>query len=144
MARTSNNFSIFARVELDTSTIQKQLNNALKGYKFTFDDKDLGKAAKGFNDIESASKSAKTGVEDFSLSFQAANEVFSKSIDVISSMVDKVYDLDGALTEFKKISDLSGSSLDAYVDKLADMGKQVARTGKPKCLSQNVGMINQH
>lgn len=142
MARTSNNFSIFARVELDTSTIQKQLDNALKGYKFTFDDKDLGKAAKGFNDIESASKSAKTGVEDFGLSFQAANEVFSKSIDVISSMVDKVYDLDGALTEFKKVSSLSGDSLDAYVDKLADMGKQVARTGKPKCLSQNVGMTN--
>ena len=144
MARTSNNFSIFASVELDTSTIQKQLTNASKGIKFDVDSKSVKEAAKNVGDLGDASSQAKGKVEDINLSFQAANEIFSKSISIISSMVEKVYNLDDALTEFKKISSLSGTALDDYTRKLSEMGQQVARTGKPKCLSQNVGMINQH
>ena len=39
--------------------------------------------------------------------------------------------MDESLTEFKKVSTLSGNELDRYVDKLSEAGKQVARTGKP-------------
>ena len=55
----------------------------------------------------------------------------SKCVDIIEKMTDQVFELDTSLTEFKKVSDLSGSALDSYVDKLSDMGKEVARTGKP-------------
>ena len=67
-----------------------------------------------------------------------------RSLDIISAMVDEVYALDASLTEFKKVSELDGSSLDAYQKKLAEIGKTVARTGKPKCQARNVGMVNQH
>ena len=72
------------------------------------------------------------------LSYQAGNLILDKTIKLITSMVDQVFELDSALTEFKKVSDLSGSSLDNYVSTLSAMGNTVARTGKPKCLTPNV------
>ena len=48
------------------------------------------------------------------------------------------------LTEFKKVSDLSGASLDNYTSKLSEIGKTVARTGKPKRQARSDGMVNQH
>lgn len=44
----------------------------------------------------------------------------------------------------KKVSDLSGSSLDNYVAKLSEMGTVVARTGKPKRQAPDDGIANQH
>lgn len=144
MARTNNNFSIFAKVELDTSTIQKQLDEAKKKAKFELDDKNIKSTSKSLGELGESVKSSNSNIKDFSLSFQAANEVMSRSIDILTSMVGQVFELDDSLTELKKVSDLSGESLDKYVDKLSKMGTQVARTGKPKCLSLYVGMINQH
>ena len=132
--RSSSNYSILLDVELETSTIKKQLNEAAKNIKFNLNTKDATK------DIESLGDAMK----DTSLTFQAANEVFSKSIEIIIGMVDQVYELDTALTEFKKVSTLSGDALDSYVDKLSKMGTAVARTGKPKCQAPDVGIVNQH
>lgn len=47
----------------------------------------------------------------------------------MADMVKNVYDLDGALTEFKKVSDLSGKGLETYTDQAYKVGKTVARTG---------------
>lgn len=47
----------------------------------------------------------------------------------MADMVKNVYDLDGALTEFKKVSDLSGKGLEQYTDQAYKVGKTVARTG---------------
>lgn len=44
-------------------------------------------------------------------------------------MVEEYAELDKATTEFKKVSDLTGSSLDRYVNQLTKMGKATARTG---------------
>lgn len=131
MARTSNNFSIFAKVELDTSTIQKQLDAVAKKVKFDLDDSNIKLATASFNNLSESVKSSNSSIEDFSLSFQAANEVFSTAVDLITSMTKQVFELDSSLTEMKKVSDLSGESLDKYVDKLSGLGTQVARTGKP-------------
>lgn len=58
----------------------------------------------------------------------------SQAIGVITTSFDEawnaVVDLDTAVTEFQKVSDLSGDSLDKYKTKLADIGKETARTGK--------------
>ena len=43
-------------------------------------------------------------------------------------MVGQYAELDAATTEFKKVSDLSGASLDKYVNQLGKMGTSVART----------------
>lgn len=154
MAKSSSQYSILVGVQLQTGDIRKQLEEASKGLKVTIDTKtgqvafkDLTSSAKSANDTikqtgETAKKvgeqirqsgddtrSASDSMRDAELSFQAANEVFQTTIDIMSSMVDQVFELDTALTEFKKVSDLSGDSLDSYVDKLSEMGNSVGRTG---------------
>ena len=47
----------------------------------------------------------------------------------MGDMVRNVDELDGALTEFKKVSDLSGKGLEKYTDQAYKVGKTVARTG---------------
>lgn len=128
------NYSILADVELDTSKVQQQLNQNLKNLKVDLDTKD---AVKGMQDLDAAT-------EDVSLTFQAANEIFRTSIEIIGSMVEQVYALNDAQIEFQKVSDLSGQALDDYIAKLSDMGSTVARTGKPKCQAPDDGMVNQH
>lgn len=115
----ANNYSVLVGVELDTKNVQKQLDNNLKNLKV---DLDADKAVKSMNDLTDSAENAL-------LTFQVANEVFRTSVEIIGSMVDQVFELDTALTEFKKVSDLSGSSLDNYVSKLSAMGTEVARTG---------------
>ena len=130
----ANNYSVLIGVELDTKNVQKQLNQNLKNLKVDLDAKD---ATKGLNDLNSS-------ITDTYLTFQAANEIFSTSIDIIKSMVDQVYALDAAMIEFQKVSDLSGQALDNYIAKLSEMGSTVARTGKPKCQAPDDGIVNQH
>lgn len=124
------NYKILVDVELDTAELKKKLKDATKDAKVKLDS----------DDIEEATKQA----EKFGLTFQEANLIMNKSLEIITAMVDEVYTLDSAMTEFKKVSSLDGSSLDAYEEKLAKIGKTVARTGKPKCQARGVGMVNQH
>lgn len=128
------NYSILADVELNTSKIQQQLNQNLKNLKVNLNTTD---ATRSLNSLNSSAT-------DTYLTFQAANEIFSKSIEIIGAMVDQVYELDAAIIEFQKVSDLSGRSLDNYIEKLNEMGSSVARTGKPKCQAPDDGIANQH
>ena len=130
----ANNYSVLVGVELDTKNVQQQLNQNLKNLKVDLDTKDT---TKGLNDLNSS-------ITDTYLTFQAANEIFSTSIDIIKSMTEQVYALDSALIEFQKVSNLSGQSLENYVTKLSEMGSTVARTGKPKCQAPDDGIVNQH
>lgn len=131
MAKTRSNYSILVDVELDTSNIQKQLDKNAKVQLNTTD------AIKSLLGLDNA-------MEDTSLTFQAANEVFSTTKDILMSMVKQVYELDSAIIEFQKVSDLTGEALDNYVQKLNDMGNSVAKTGKPKCQAPDDGIENQH
>lgn len=131
MAKTRSNYSILVDVELDTSNIQKQLDKNAKVQLNTTD------AIKSLLGLDNA-------MEDTSLTFQAANEVFSTTKDILMSMVKQVYELDSAIIEFQKVSDLTGEALDNYIQKLNDMGDSVAKTGKPKCQAPDDGIVNQH
>ena len=131
MAKTRSNYSILVDVELDTSSIQKQLDKNAKVHLNTTD------AIKSLLGLDSA-------MEDTNLTFQAANEVFNTTKDILMSMVGQVYELDSAIIEFQKVSDLTGDALDNYVQKLNDMGDSVGRTGKPKCQAPDDGIANQH
>ena len=46
----------------------------------------------------------------------------------ITEAVQTIKDFDDAMTDFKKVSDLNGESLNDYTDKLAKLGETVART----------------
>ena len=126
-------YSILVDVEFETQQIQKKLKDAtksLKDVKINVDDKDI--------------KDATKAAEDFGLTFQEANLVMQKSLDIISQMVDEVYTLNDSMTELKKVSSLDDSGLDKYQEKLTNIGKTVGRTGKPKCQARNVRIVNQH
>jgi TP901 family phage tail tape measure protein len=48
--------------------------------------------------------------------------------DAMASTIDVVKDFDDALTEFKKVSDLSGEALNDYTKQLGELGVEVGRT----------------
>ena len=101
----ANQFSILAKVKVDTSDIQSQLDN-LRNNTITLH----------------------ADTDNFELSISVANAVMREFIELAGRMVEEVYDLDKSLTEFKKVSDLRGSGLDNYVDQLGELGSTVART----------------
>lgn len=150
MAKSSNNYSILVGVQLETSNIQSQLNKIAKSLKFdlNFDtgdglNKTLGTVSTTVSEVgksaETASKQTDTlgksmkntnnSAYDAMLTFQAANEVFQTSIEIIGSMVEQVFELNDAIIEFQKVSDLSGEALEDYVAELSDIGNTVGRTG---------------
>lgn len=61
--------------------------------------------------------------------YMSVTTVFYQGVHAIKSMVNEVKTLDDSLTEFKKVSDLAGDSLDRYVKKAYEAGETVAKTG---------------
>lgn len=128
MAKSSN-YSIAVDVDLNLKDIDSQLKS--KKYGITLDTDSVKSGAK---DIEKATQSTKDlndAGKDLELTFNVANEVFNKFTSAIKDMAGQVYELDSALTEYKKVSSLAGQELDDYVDKLSKIGQTVGRTGKP-------------
>ena len=126
----ASNYSIIVGAELDLKKIKEQLKEVASNGV----DLKVHGAAQGKKEIDDVTKSTRQlneAGQDLELTFNVAHEVFSKFLSVVKDMAGQVYELDAALTEFKKVSDLSGSALDDYVDKLSQLGQEVGRTGKP-------------
>lgn len=122
----ASNYSIIVDAELDLKKIKTQLKEVSSN--------GVDLKVHGTKDVDNLNKSMRdlgNTTEDTLLTYQAAYEIFSKTIDVIQNMVSQVYNLDAAITDLKKVSDLQGSALNDYVDQLANAGSKVARTGKP-------------
>lgn len=128
---SNNDYSILAKVVLDLNNIQSQLNNAAKKVTFKVDGKGIRSVTAELGTMSTATQQASKHAEDLGLTYQQARLIMDKCVDTISSMVEQVYTLNSAMTEFKKVSDLRGSGLEDYVQNLSEMGKTVARTGKP-------------
>lgn len=128
---SNNDYSILAKVVLDLNNIQSQLNNATKKVTFKVDGKGIRSVTAELDTMSTATQQASKHAEDLGLTYQQARLIMDKCVDTISSMVEQVYTLNSAMTEFKKVSDLRGSGLEDYVQSLSEMGKTVARTGKP-------------
>nr|DAJ50615.1 MAG TPA: minor tail protein [Caudoviricetes sp.] len=124
-------FYINAKVKLDTKSVQEQLNKV------------TSKASKSMPKIDTKQSTAAVGglisnvkslgsqfvettkkVAEFGLSTSAIS-LFTNGVQ---SAVTTVKEFDDAVTELKKVSDLSGDSLDSYTQKLGEMGTTVART----------------
>ena len=115
----SSAWKIRVGVELDTNDLQSQLDKASPKLKI---DGDSAGA------VEAADK-AKQSVKDVGLEYQQYKIILDKCIDTIKNMAEQTMKMDAAQTEFKKVSDLSGKSLDDYTKKLSKMGQQVGRSG---------------
>ena len=105
--------------KIDTNDLHSQLNKATPKVKI---DGDSAGA------VDAAEK-AKQSVKDVGLEYQQYKIILDKCIDTIKSMAEQTMKMDAAQTNFKKVSDLSGKSLDDYTKKLAKMGQQVGRSG---------------
>ena len=100
----TSNFSVLVDLVPDVSSLKKKLKN---------------------QNIEI--KAGVTGTEKV----KNLNTAVHLATRAIKSFVEQTMEMDESLTEFKKVSTLSGNELDRYVTKLSEAGKQVARTGKP-------------
>lgn len=61
--------------------------------------------------------------------FSVATGAISAFTTAVKDSVGAVVEMDKALTEFKRVSTLSGVGLDAYAKKASELGGTVARTG---------------
>lgn len=129
---TNRHYVITVGTAADLSGLEKDLDKALKKprtIKVNAKDTEVKNTTKSVKDLDNALKDQDSTMQGNLLTFQAANMILSKTIDIMSSMVEQVYKLNGAVTEYKKVTDLTGDSLDKYVNKLSTMGREVARTG---------------
>ena len=114
-------------VKLDTSKIQSDLNKALRAQSTTVKVRTDGSMSKLAGETNRLNQST----QDVINTYQVFSQILNKSVEAIKSMASATIELDSAMTEFKKVSDLSGKSLDSYVNNLTKVGQSVARTGKP-------------
>ena len=105
------------------ANVQKQAKGA--GKTVTAYTQGIAKAEKAQKRFGSSTLDITKKVIQFGATTAAIRGVTSGMAD----MVKNVYELDGALTEFKKVSDLSGKGLEKYTDQAYKVGKTVARTG---------------
>lgn len=152
------NYQIKAGVLLDFKNIQSQLNAYGKGLKLNLDTGNLGSAQKDLKNlgsvyertgkkINTTSKQAtssfvglKSGIAGGAASFVditkkvvlfgASTKLISGVGDAVKGTVGAVYELDSALTELKKVSELRGEGLAQFTDQAYEAGKQAAKTGK--------------
>ena len=126
----ASNYSVIVDAELDLKKIKEQLKEiASNGVDLKVHGAAQGK--KEIDDVTNSTRQLNEAGQDLESTFNVAHEVFSKFLSVVKDMAGQVYELDAAITEFKKVSDLTGSALDDYVDKLSQLGQEVGRTGKP-------------
>ena len=119
----------------------EQTSKRLKGLngQVIQNDKKLKGMHRGFastsKEVEKSNSKLKTfGNESLNVTkkvvqFGAITAVIRGVTSGMGDMVQKTFELDAALTEFKKVSDLSGKGLDQYTDKAFKMGRSVAKTG---------------
>lgn len=132
MANKNTSWNIGVGIEIKTSTseIQKKLNDAAKNVNINIKAKGAKEASDGISNLSKSMNEASSSAKNFELTYQAANMIMEKSIEIIRSMVSEVYTMNAAQVELAKVTDLSGESMDEYVSKLTDMGAEVAKTGK--------------
>lgn len=152
-----NNYQVRVEAVLDVAKLRAQLQGIGKDTKIKFDTSGVKNAqndvkkfgdtvtrttsegGKGARNMGREFKGLKTYISDGAKSlgsiakqrvaFLAMTDIVSGAAQGMKAMVGSVFELDASLTEFKKVSDLSGASLDAYKDKAFELGKTVAKTG---------------
>ena len=121
----TSNFSVLVDLVPDVSSLKKKLKNQNIEIKVGVTGTEKVK------NLNTAVQDNAKAVKDATLTWQQYREMLNLATRAIEAFVGQTMEMDESLTEFKKVSTLSGNELDRYVDKLSEAGKQVARTGKP-------------
>ena len=121
----TSNFSVLVDLVPDVSSLKKKLKNQ------NIEIKAGVTGTEKVKNLNTAVQDNAKAVEYAALTWQQYREMLNLATRAIESFVGQTMEMDESLTEFKKVSTLSGNELDRYVDKLSEAGKQVARTGKP-------------
>ena len=121
----TSNFSVLVDLVPDVSSLKQKLKNQ----KIEINTQVTG--TEQVKNLNTAVQDTNKSVEEATITWQQYREVLNLATRAIESFVGQTMEMDESLTEFKKVSTLSGNELDRYVDKLSEAGKQVARTGKP-------------
>ena len=135
MAGSNSNYSIILDTILNEESIKKQLkqiqNNKDTKLIVGVTADGATKTTKELDDVTQATKNLNTETENVAVTYQQFRQVLDFATGALSNMYEQVKNLDDAMTDFKKVSDLQGDALDKYVTKLSASGREVARTGKP-------------
>lgn len=108
-------------------TIQEKMIAGEKKYKLSL--KEIGSA------VETNAKQADKWQYSWSRAFQSfttymsVTTVFYQTINTIKDMIQEVTELDSALTELRKVTDLEGESLQKFTQDAYDAAGAVAKTG---------------
>ena len=121
----TSNFSVLVDLVPDVSSLKKKLKNQ------NIEIKAGVTGTEKVKNLNAAVQDNAKAVEDAALTWQQYREMLNLATRAIEAFVGQTMEMDESLTEFKKVSTLSGNELDRYVDKLSEDGKRVARTGKP-------------
>ena len=119
-----------------TSKIQSQLNKIASGISLNVSSNGvtgLNKTLLGLqntmNDTNNYGSSLTKTIENFS-NWKITQTAINGVKEALSSVVEEVKDLDSSLVEFQKVTDLTDSELDSFIQKSFDTAKAVARTGR--------------
>lgn len=120
-----SNYSIIADVELNLDNVQKQLRG--RDYKVTTTISGIDDV----NKLDNSTKNLDNSTEDLTLTYEQFRQVMGSVLEVSGKMYEQVKNLNAVTIEYQKVSDLTGKSLENYVNQLSEVGKTVGRTGKP-------------
>ncbi len=143
MAMNSSNFQILVNAVLDAKNIQAQLDKISQKYATMKVGIDVDTSK--LNSALSGLKGLKVGFDDTSTSAdktsQSIGDIFTKVSKfggvtlVINELrqslmdgVDAVKELDAAVTEYKKVSDITDEGMRQYIEDAREMGLEVGRT----------------
>lgn len=143
MALNSKDFQILVNAVLDAKNIQAQLDKISQKYATMKVGIDVDTTK--LNDALSGLKGLKVGFDDTSTSAdktsQSIGDIFTKVSKfggvtlVINELrqslmdgVNAVKELDAAVTEYKKVSDLTDEGMKQYIEDAREMGLEVGRT----------------
>ena len=120
-----------------TAEKRAQIENEIKNATAMQNDSQKLQSLKNINtEITAMGKNAmslgsmlQTAYEKFAI-WSIATVSWYAAVHAVQDMIDNVISLDTSLTELRKVTDLSGESLDNFTEKAYDMSTELARTGQ--------------
>lgn len=130
MASTTSQFNIQFNAVLKTSDLESDIKK-FQNKKVNINMKDTNKqVSESVGLFDALSNKAQHLSQTFA--DVAANQLVSTGLRVlrqgISDAIEEVVNFDAVLIEFRKVSDITGESLDNYIEKAAQLGETVGRS----------------
>ena len=117
----------------------KTLENKVSELKLKVDSQKVSNANKELKKFNNTAKEGKKHADKWNYSWSKAFQsfttymsvttVFYQTIHAIEDMINEVVELDGALVELKKVTNLEGESLKRFTKEAYEAGANVAKTG---------------